>query len=544
MRKENIMELQYIVLGLLAVTGSSTSSFNCSTTKQSNPFVQVYDAADNVQNFSHNGTVLLQNPSSDEAIGWIGLECSHTKPIRWVYDFNFIEEGIGDSYSLTERKVNRNDFYNTSSYIFKAEVELKVYRPGRNFVLFCVTFENICERTVAHVYYDETRKQYVLKSLTKAEENNTLVRELEQAAVKRQNWLEKVNHNETCAVNFSVVDRDNNYIFSFFPNRTSYSSRPIPDRQNLENTYLFYEKLSPACFIPICENCTIYYGRNNSSHWPILFFDYKKNESLVVHAYFTLITRRTNGSTSPGKLKLDWEKFDAQDMVLMELGTDRNPSSNKFYSGETLLINCYGSSYLFSFGTQIAYISSASNTDGKITFLDVKERNLLKGLGRLGAGQIPLEWPNDGERYNITVYCFSPVWNSPTEWVNISETVEVYAPSLQVNGTNQLILLPTDLGVHNINFSCKATGNPAPEVQVIPPGNNSRIGIHKTVDGNTMIVDVSIVKVDETHVGVYNCVATNPSGDKFYEFELRSSISKSRKGNNETLNILTIIVIK
>lgn len=66
--------------------------YNYSSDKNiSLPKVRIYDAADEVPNYDNNGTVVLQIPVNEEGtLGWIGVECNHTKPIRLVHNLDFV----------------------------------------------------------------------------------------------------------------------------------------------------------------------------------------------------------------------------------------------------------------------------------------------------------------------------------------------------------------------------------------------------------------------------------------------------------------------
>jgi len=61
--------------------------------------------------------------------------------------------------------------------------------------------------------------------------------------------------------------------------------------------------------------------------------------------------------------------------------------------------------------------------------IGVNDEDELEDNGRVAKGQIILNEQSTKRGYNLTVYCFSPVWDSPTEWVNISKTVEVHGNS-------------------------------------------------------------------------------------------------------------------
>lgn len=108
-----------------------------------------------------------------------------------------------------------------------------------------------------------------------------------------------------CDVNFTLTTNEEFYIYQFSPQGSIHEKpRTVPDRQTLENAYLFRETVGPSCFIGgnvECNNCENF-GKENLAgrrFLPLLFVmeDPGQNLSRVLRAYNTLPTE-SNGMKS------------------------------------------------------------------------------------------------------------------------------------------------------------------------------------------------------------------------------------------------------
>lgn len=117
---------------------------------------------------------------------------------------------------------------------------------------------------------------------------------------------------------------------------------------------------------------------------------------------------------------------------------DVGGNKSQIFLGETVLITCHLSPFYFSFGTQIAYKISKPEVDSKsdnLTFLEIWDEPSLLSDNRIAFANFTTDseaFSSTSGNLTMTFFCFSPVWDSATEWGNVSKTVEL-SRKLQVN---------------------------------------------------------------------------------------------------------------
>lgn len=85
-----ILSHLFLFFGLV----SSQVELNCPSTEPEagrRPKVVLFDAKDAEPNKDNNGTVILGQPKNrPDVIGWPSLECFHGRPVKWVYNLDFV----------------------------------------------------------------------------------------------------------------------------------------------------------------------------------------------------------------------------------------------------------------------------------------------------------------------------------------------------------------------------------------------------------------------------------------------------------------------